>query len=115
MSWHMLSCVLLALALTTAPPVAAIAGSEKRKGLLEDASRATRYQKHAPRCAGADRASILPSMTLPTGQKVVVSAFGESPLDAMDHHLSILPMDPPDPASLSPRDILVEVKSASVG
>jgi NADPH2:quinone reductase len=53
--------------------------------------------------------------TLPTGQKVVVSAFGETPLDAVEHHLGLVPMTPPDPASLSPRDVLVEIRSASVG
>lgn len=53
--------------------------------------------------------------TLPTGHRVVVSAFGESPPDAIEHHLSLEPMPPPDPATLSPRDVLVEVRSASVG
>src|SRR5687768_18623706 len=54
-------------------------------------------------------------MTLPAGQRVVVSAFAESPLDAIEKHMAIEPMDAPDSSVLGPRDVLVAVKSASVG
>ncbi len=48
------------------------------------------------------------------GRRVIVREFGETPLDAIDHHTSLEPMDPPDPSALSPRDVLVEIRSASV-
>ncbi|MEJ7729025.1 MAG: NADPH:quinone oxidoreductase family protein [Polyangiaceae bacterium] len=54
-------------------------------------------------------------MSTPAGRKVVIRELGETPMDAIERHLSIEPMAPPDPAKLSPRDVLVEVKSASVG
>jgi NADPH2:quinone reductase len=57
-------------------------------------------------------------MTLPAGHRVVVSAFAESPLDAIERHMALEPMaapDPSDPSVLGPRDVLVAVKSASVG
>ncbi|MEI8256813.1 MAG: alcohol dehydrogenase catalytic domain-containing protein, partial [Deltaproteobacteria bacterium] len=49
------------------------------------------------------------------GQRVVVSRFAESPLEAIDQCTSLEPMSPPDPATLSPRDVIVAVRSASVG
>ena len=49
------------------------------------------------------------------GRRVVVSELGETPLEAVDRFLSIEPMAPPDTRALSPRDVLVVVKSASVG
>lgn len=53
--------------------------------------------------------------SLPAGQRVIVSELGESPLEAIERHTSIVPMPAPDPAQLSPRDVIVAVKSASVG
>jgi NADPH2:quinone reductase len=55
------------------------------------------------------------SPSLAPGLRVVVSAFGETPPDAIDTTLSLVPMNPPDPATLSPRDVIVRVKSAAVG
>src|SRR5690349_10143019 len=52
---------------------------------------------------------------LPPGRRVVVAEFGETPLEALDRHLSIEPMDAPDPAALGARDVLVAIRSASVG
>src|SRR5271154_7159481 len=52
---------------------------------------------------------------LPAGQRVVVSEFAESPLDAIEHHMALEAMEPPDPARLSPRDVIIAIKSASVG
>src|SRR5688500_893878 len=54
-------------------------------------------------------------MALPAGQRVVVSAFAESPLDAIETHMALEPMEAPDASALGPRDVLVAVKSASVG
>jgi NADPH2:quinone reductase len=55
------------------------------------------------------------SATLPPGQHVVVSAFGETPLDAIDRLTTLEPMPAPDPSTLRPGDVIVAVKSASVG
>ena len=52
---------------------------------------------------------------LPPGRRVVVSAFGETPLEAIEANLSIEAMAPPDPASLSAGDVIVSIRSASVG
>lgn len=49
------------------------------------------------------------------GQRVVVSQFGESPPEAIDHCLTLEPMPFPDPAKLAPGDVIVAIKSASVG
>lgn len=57
-------------------------------------------------------------MTAPAlapGHRVVVSELGETPLDALEKHMSLAPMDPPDPAKLGPRDVIVAIKSATVG
>ncbi len=48
------------------------------------------------------------------GRRVVVEELGESPLEAVEKWMSIVPMEPPDPGSLGPRDVIVSVKSASV-
>jgi NADPH2:quinone reductase len=50
-----------------------------------------------------------------TGHRVVVQAFSESPLEAIDKHMALEPMSAPDPTTLGPREVLVEVKSSSVG
>ncbi len=55
------------------------------------------------------------SATWNKGQRVVVAELAEQPLDAFEQNVKLEPMDPPDPATLSPRDVLVAVKSASVG
>lgn len=51
---------------------------------------------------------------LADGQRVLVSAFAETPAEAIDT-MSLVPMSPPDPAKLSPRDVIVAVRSAAVG
>ncbi len=53
--------------------------------------------------------------TLPRGRRVVVSEFAESPPEAIETTISLVPMDPPDPTQLGPRDVIVAVKSAAVG
>ena len=47
------------------------------------------------------------------GRKVVVSRFAENPLDAIENWMAIEAMDVPK--SLGPNDVLVAIKSASVG
>jgi NADPH2:quinone reductase len=49
------------------------------------------------------------------GQRVVIEAFGETPLDAIEHQLRIERQDPPEPASLGPTDVIVAVESCAVG
>ncbi len=51
---------------------------------------------------------------LPPGKKVVVAELGEQPLDAIEHHTSLVDMPAPDPATLGPRDVIVAIKSASI-
>ncbi len=49
------------------------------------------------------------------GQKVVVSEFGETPLDAVDRFLSFEEQAPPAPETLQPSDVVIAVQSAAVG
>ncbi len=53
--------------------------------------------------------------THPLGKKVVVSAFGETPLEAIEHNTALVETAPPDPSTLGADDVIVEIKSASVG
>ena len=52
---------------------------------------------------------------LPPGHRVVVSQFAESPLEAIAEHMALEDVAAPDPAKLGPRDVIVAIKSASVG
>jgi NADPH2:quinone reductase len=56
-------------------------------------------------------------MTAPLapGFRVVVSEFAESPPDAIERGMSLVPQDAPDPAKLGPREVIVAVRSAAVG
>ena len=45
----------------------------------------------------------------------MVSRLGETPLDAIEHAMSLQPMSPPDVATLGPSDVVIAVRSASVG
>jgi NADPH2:quinone reductase len=54
-------------------------------------------------------------MTMFPGHRVVVSELAESPEEAIERFVSLEPMEPPDVATLSPRDVVVAVRSASVG
>ncbi|MBL8383334.1 MAG: NADPH:quinone oxidoreductase family protein [Burkholderiales bacterium] len=51
---------------------------------------------------------------LPPGQRVVIRAFGETPLDALEHHAALEDMAAPDPAALAPDEILLAIKSCGV-
>jgi NADPH2:quinone reductase len=53
--------------------------------------------------------------TARTGQRVVIAEFGETPLESIDQHSSIEPQPTPDPEALKATDVLIAVKSASVG
>ena len=52
---------------------------------------------------------------LPEGRRVVVSEFAESPTEAIEKFVSLEPMAAPDPAKLAAGDVILEIKSASVG
>jgi NADPH2:quinone reductase len=52
---------------------------------------------------------------LPPGSRVVVTELGETPPDAMDRFIKLEPMPAPDVASLAPGEVLVSIRSASVG
>jgi NADPH2:quinone reductase len=49
------------------------------------------------------------------GQKVVVNELAENPVEAIEEYLSLVDMPPPDPTTLGPRDVVVSIRSASVG
>ncbi len=49
------------------------------------------------------------------GRRVVVSAFAESPPEAIDSVMSLEAMTRPDESTLGPGDAIVEVRSAAVG
>lgn len=49
------------------------------------------------------------------GFRVVVSQLGEDPLQSIAEHTSLDAMLAPEPATLGPRDVLVAIRSASVG
>jgi NADPH2:quinone reductase len=49
------------------------------------------------------------------GQRVVIDGLGETPLQAIDQLARLVPMARPDPSTLGPRDVVVEVASATVG
>lgn len=53
--------------------------------------------------------------TLKPGQRVIVSEFAESPTEAIEKHIALEAMAPPDPATLGAHDVIVEIKSAAVG
>jgi NADPH:quinone reductase-like Zn-dependent oxidoreductase/2',3'-cyclic-nucleotide 2'-phosphodiesterase (5'-nucleotidase family) len=52
---------------------------------------------------------------LPPGRRVVVSQFGETPLEAIAQYTSLDAMVAPEPRALTPRDVIITIKSASVG
>jgi NADPH2:quinone reductase len=49
------------------------------------------------------------------GQRVVISALGKTPMEAIEQHARLVEQPPPDPATLGPTDVIVDVASAAVG
>jgi len=49
------------------------------------------------------------------GQRVVISQLGADPPEAIERFAHLEPMAMPDPSSLGPHDVIVEIKSAAVG
>jgi NADPH:quinone reductase len=58
--------------------------------------------------------SRVTSASLPAGHRVVVRELAEDPAAAFDR-IEIEPMPPPDVATLAPGDVVIAVRSASVG
>lgn len=52
---------------------------------------------------------------LPPGHRVVVTELAEDPATAIEHHMSLEPVDPPDPRLLGATDVIVRIRSAAVG
>jgi len=50
-----------------------------------------------------------------TGRRVVVDAYGETPLEAIANHLRVVEQVRPDPADLAPDDVVIRVRSCAVG
>lgn len=50
-----------------------------------------------------------------TGQRVVITRLGEEPLQAIEQFATLQPMEPPDPATLGARDVVIRIASAAVG
>ena len=49
------------------------------------------------------------------GQRVVIDALGKTPMEAIREHARLVAQEPPDPATLGPADVIVDVASGSVG
>jgi len=51
----------------------------------------------------------------PDGQRLVVTAYGETPMDAVARHMGLEVQPAPDPAVLAPTDVVLRVRSCAVG
>lgn len=49
------------------------------------------------------------------GWRVVVDAYGETPMQALEDHLRLEEQAPPDPSTLGPTDVIVGIRAAQVG
>jgi NADPH2:quinone reductase len=58
---------------------------------------------------------VMSAPLLSPGHRVVVSRFAETPLEAIAEHTSLEDQAPPDVTTLTPRDVVVTIESASVG
>lgn len=54
-------------------------------------------------------------MNQPPGHRVVVSAWGDSPTDALEHHIELREQASPPVDELQPTDVVIAVRSAAVG
>ncbi|WAS90599.1 NADPH:quinone oxidoreductase family protein [Nannocystis punicea] len=52
---------------------------------------------------------------LPPGHRVIVTELAEDPAQAIEHHMSLEPAEPPDPRRLGATDVIVRIRSAAVG
>ena len=49
------------------------------------------------------------------GKKVLISEFAENPVEGVEQNIRIEHQPPPDPKTLSSKDVVIEVKSAALG
>ena len=54
------------------------------------------------------------AVSLPPGQRVRVSEFAESPLEAIERYITLEPMPAPDTTLLRPREVVIAIRSAAV-
>ena len=54
------------------------------------------------------------SLPLPTGQRAVVRELAEDPAQGIAEHVLLEPQSPPDPATLAPQDVIIEVRASCV-
>lgn len=54
-------------------------------------------------------------MEHPTGRRVVLTEWGETPMEALGSSMRLEAQPAPDPADLGPRDVLLRVRSCAVG
>ncbi|MCB9642172.1 MAG: NADPH:quinone oxidoreductase family protein [Myxococcales bacterium] len=52
---------------------------------------------------------------LPKARRVVVGAFSDDPLEAIEHKMTLEEVAAPDPSKLKDTDVIVEIRSAAVG
>jgi NADPH2:quinone reductase len=48
-------------------------------------------------------------------QRVIVSAFAENPLEAIESHMALVPQEAPGTAALGAHDVVIAIRAASVG
>ena len=52
---------------------------------------------------------------LPPGHQVVITELGDAPLEAIERRAQLVAMPAPDPRTLAAHDVIVAIRSASVG
>jgi NADPH2:quinone reductase len=55
------------------------------------------------------------SPALPAGRQVLVSEFAESPAQAIERFVTVVPQPAPDPSALRPGEAIVAIRAAAVG
>ena len=48
------------------------------------------------------------------GQRVIISEFGNDPIEALENHYRVEEFECPDPGSLGPNDVLIKIKACAV-
>ena len=48
------------------------------------------------------------------GQRVIISEFGNDPIEALENHYRVEEFECPDPGLLGPNDVLIKIKACAV-
>ena len=48
------------------------------------------------------------------GQRVVITEFGNDPIEALENYYRVEEFECPDPGSLGPNDVLIKIKACAV-